>query len=370
LGFLSSSNYFDPLSFSGTLYSMHQSLSRHAHVVPLGHPYLPSRYRDWLRRLKGLGPQQRRDKRGTLLLLDRFRRIVEKQLKVQPVDLLFAPVASAELSVVDAKPPALYASDATFKLLHQTYGITPSTEWVAFREDCERVAIEKSAGLSYSSTWAAESATRDYGAPQEKIRVIPYGANVNEVPDIDELRKRQFQPPWKLVFIGVNWHRKGGDIALRAFEALRGRGVEVELTVIGSEPPGEDNELPVRIIRNLDKRRSRDRTLFREILLASHAMLFPSRGDCSPIALCEAAAYGIPVVAADVGGISSIITEHTGRLMPTGSTPEDYATAVMDLIGDPQRYRNLVLSSRQRYDEVLNWDKWAQSLLAFSEQFV
>ena len=54
-------------------------------------------------------------------------------------------------------------------------------------------------------------------------------------------------------------------------------------------------------------------------------MLFPTRADCTPIALCEAAAYGIPVVAADVGGISSIVTPNTGRLMPATSTPEDYA---------------------------------------------
>jgi hypothetical protein len=42
----------------------------------------------------------------------------------------------------------------------------------------------------------------------------------------------------------------------------------------------------------------------------------------------------------------------------------------MDVIGNSQRYQDLVLSSRQRYDELLNWDKWAQLLLAFSEQLV
>jgi glycosyltransferase involved in cell wall biosynthesis len=295
---------------------------------------------------------------------------VDKQLKAQHVDLVFAPVASAELSVVNLKQPVLYASDATYKLIRQTYGIAPSAEWIAFREEHERIAIEKSTGLSYSSAWAAESAMRDYGAPQEKICVIPYGANVDEIPDVSELRNRQFQSPLKLVFIGLDWHRKGGDIALEALQVLRTRGVDVQLTVIGCQPPGDENGRPARVVPFLDKRRSRHRKRFREILLASHVLLFPTRGDCTPIALCEAAAYGIPVVASDVGGIGSILTERTGRLMPTGSTPEDYATAVMDLVRDAQQYQEFVQSSRQRFDEVLNWDKWAQSLLEFSRQIV
>ncbi len=50
--------------------------------------------------------------------------------------------------------------------------------------------------------------------------------------------------------------------------------------------------------------------------------------------------------------------------MPANSTPENYAAAVMDIIGDPLRYRDFVQSSRRRYEEVLNWEKWAESLLA------
>jgi glycosyltransferase involved in cell wall biosynthesis len=146
--------------------------------------------------------------------------------------------------------------------------------------------------------------------------------------------------------------------------------VSAELTIIGSEPPEPINGLPIQAIRFLDKRNAIDRARLNEILLSSHVMLFPARADCSPIALCEAAAYGIPVVASDVGGIGTIVTEQTGRLMPSSSTPEQYADAVVEMIGDADRYRAYIRSSRQRYEELLNWDKWAQSVLTFCEQLI
>ena len=84
------------------------------------------------------------------------------------------------------------------------------------------MAIQKSAGIVYSSTWAAESAMRDYGAPREKICVIPFGANLDDVPTADQIYQKCDRRPWKIVFIGLYWHRKGGDIALKAFDALYG----------------------------------------------------------------------------------------------------------------------------------------------------
>jgi glycosyltransferase involved in cell wall biosynthesis len=168
----------------------------------------------------------------------------------------------------------------------------------------------------------------------------------------------------------MDWHRKGGDIAVEAVEVLAKHGVNAELTIVGSTPPQKPKLPGVRVVPFIDKRRERGRRTFREILLESHFMIFPSRADCSPVALCEAAAYGIPVVASDVGGIRTVVTERNGRLLPSGSTANDYAAALLELMADEHRYRELVGSSRERYEEVLNWDTWSKSLLTFCKQLV
>jgi len=370
IGFMSAKNYLDRHTFSGTLYSMYRSLSRHADVVPLGRPYVPSGHRELIQKIENRIRHALNKPASAEAALRKFARVVEHQLDCSPVDLVFAPVASAELRFVRPGKPLVYASDTTFQCLKRTYGFEMLADEAAQADAAELSVIQNSNGITYSSRWAADSAIRDYGAVENKIRVIPYGANLDEVPESDAIFRKCGQRPWKLVFIGFYWHRKGGDIAIKAFEVLRKRNVDAELPIIGAEPPEPVNGLPIRAIRFLDKRKAADRARLNGILLSSHVMLFPARADCSPVALCEAAAYGIPVVAADVGGLPSIVTEQTGRLMPATSTPEEYADAVMTMIENPDRYHEFIRASRQRYDELLNWDKWATTLLKFCEQLI
>jgi glycosyltransferase involved in cell wall biosynthesis len=370
IGFLSAKNYFDRHAFSGTLYSMYESLSKQAQVIHLGRPHVPSRARDVLQKLQNYRAQRRDHNAAPDPILAKFARVAEKQLAGTQVDAVFAPVASAELRLVTPKEPVLYASDATFKVLRETYEFEMEPQQIAQAETAERSAIQIARGIVYSSGWAAQSAIDDYGADKDKIRVIPYGANLDDIPDKSQIFHKCGRQPWKLVFIGFYWHRKGGDIALKAFDVLRRRGIDAELIIIGAPPPESVDGRTIRIIPFLDKRRSRDRAALREILLSSHVMLFPTRADCSPIALCEAAAFGIPVVAADVGGIKSIVTPQTGRVIHATSAAENYAAAVLDVIGNAHRYREYIRSARQRFDEVLNWDKWARSVVEFCRELL
>ena len=372
IGFLSCKNYFDCRTFSGILHSMYQVLSRHADVVPLGRPYAPTRLRELLIKIENRGLRQKRvssdgDTRPTLT---RFRRSVERQLSKERVDLVFAPVASQELSVMELKPPVVYASDTTCRLLHENYDFGVSAEQLAEAENAERMAIQKSAGIVYPSAWAAESAVRDYGASPEKICIIPYGANLDDVSEAAETTEKCGKLPWKITFIGLDWKRKGGDVALKAFEILRKNGLESELTIIGCEPPRMPTIPGVSVIPFLDKRHLQDRRKLKQILLSSHFLLFPTTADCSPIVLCEAAAYGMPVVAPNVGGISDIVTASNGRLLPRHSLAEDYAAAILELVGDPSHYFDLVRSSRKRYETVLNWDQWGASVVRFCRTFL
>jgi len=370
VGFLSFKNYYDRLSFSGILFNMWRHLGKHMEVVPLGRPFQPSRLRNWLarweeRRCQAAIRQGNPDPRWTSI-----GRIIERQLQDTSIDFIFAPVASRELSVVAVDRPVIYASDTTSKLLIPAYGLRLSPEETADRGAAESRAIRIARGLVYSSTWAADSAVADYGAERDKIRIIPFGANVEEVPKPIETMKKLGAAPWRIVFLGLDWQRKGGDIAIAAFRELLRSHPTAELTIIGSQPPTSKTPPSTRVIPFLNKRTVRGRREFNDILLSSHFMLFPSRADCSPIALCEAAAFGLPVITSDVGGISSIVTPETGRLLPAGSEPIAYADAIAELMSDSAGYGRMVCAARQRYEESLNWDRWAQSLAEFSRHIL
>lgn len=93
---------------------------------------------------------------------------------------------------------------------------------------------------------------------------------------------------------------------------------------------------------------------FADVVNSEHfAFLYTSVFDGLPNVLLEAAAWGLPSVAPDVGGIAEFVVDgETGVLLPSG--PDDaalaaeYADALIALAEDPERRRRLALAAQQR----------------------
>src|SRR5207302_1361596 len=70
------------------------------------------------------------------------------------------------------------------------------------------------------------------------------------------------------------------------------------------------------------------------VLSASDVFVLASQVEGLPIALLEAMAMGLPVVATSVGGTPQVVTQGVeGLLVPSGS-PDALAAAIGDLAGD------------------------------------
>jgi glycosyltransferase involved in cell wall biosynthesis len=102
-----------------------------------------------------------------------------------------------------------------------------------------------------------------------------------------------------------------------------------------------------------------------EALLAQANLLFmPSRVENYGIALCEAAAYGIPSLSSAVGGIPTVVhTGVSGYILSPDSPAEAYAAVLRDCVRDRGRYVALCRSSRRFYDEQLTWDRFGENLM-------
>jgi glycosyltransferase involved in cell wall biosynthesis len=368
VGFLSAQNYLDKNTFSGTLYYMYQALARRndIHLIRLGKPQTP---------YPGYNKLSRVHKNNRFHLMEGdphqaneakpFVARIEAQLAKTPCDVIVAPVASKELYYLNLNTPVMYLSDVTFRLYETLYplNLTPRTR--EFLEQTEVKAIASSQQQVYSSDWAAQSAIHDYHANPDRVHVVPFGANIDTVPAETALQQRSAANPCRLLFIGKDWQRKGGFIAYDAFLALLEQGLAVELTMLGSVPPKDQpiHHANLSIIPYLDKNIPKQRRQFEQLLLQSHFLLFPTRADCSPIAICEANAYGLPVVAAQVGGIPSLITPgQNGYTLPLEATGADYARLIADVVASPEHYHGLSQQARQEYDQRLNWDAWASRI--------
>ena len=281
-------------------------------------------------------------------------------------DFLVVPASHFSVALLWTKTPIVLVSDATFSLLNGYYPDLSDLSALSQQEFfiTEKLALNRAWFTIYSSEWAAHSALTTYGISPDKLKVLPFGANIDpesEPTRQSVLRLRQ-QFTYKLLFMGVDWERKGGAIALECVTALKSMGIDVHLTVCGCEPP-EPVDAAVTVIKYLDKNHPRDYVRFLELLQEADFLLLPTRADCTPISFCEAAAYGLPVITTDTGGIAGVVDEgETGFLLPLEARGSEYAHLIAALYANKLRYDDLVIHARDKYEKELNWRAWATSL--------
>ena len=85
----------------------------------------------------------------------------------------------------------------------------------------------------------------------------------------------------------------------------------------------------------------------RKVLRGADLFLFPSLDEPQGLALLEAAASGVPIVASRTGGIPEMVDESSAVLVPPGD-PEALGSAVVRLLADPARRRALAAAAARR----------------------
>jgi glycosyltransferase involved in cell wall biosynthesis len=306
-------------------------------------------------------------------LRDRHRGTLESyarqaaRLAAPDVDVLFSP-GTIPIAYMESARPIVFWTDATIHGMVDFYpdvtGLCP--ESLADGHAMEQAALDRCALAIYSSAWAARSAVERYGVPPAKVRVLSFGANLARVPthvEMEALIAARSRHTCHLLFLGVDWERKGGALALEVVERLNAAGLPAHLTVAGCEPV-VDGPLPafVTSLGFLDKSRPEQARRLERELGRSHFMILPTLADCTPIIFGEANAYGVPCLAPAIGGIPSVITDHVNGMT---FAPEDgaaaYAAFVFDNFASPA-YAELARSSFNEYLTRLNWNASGRAL--------
>lgn len=370
IAFLTRYNPHDRRAWSGILFHMMTALQRNCGEVTSLGPAGKALYLagGLIRRGILLPLGKNIDYTHTIVLSKALAGTFRRRLGRTRFDVVFAAAARTELAYLETDLPVVYYIDQTARQFRDyARNLRGLTDWaVEQTEHLERRAFWRAEHIVFPSRWAAESALQDYGVPQEKISVIPMGANIEGIPALEEITSRRSKGAsgnCRLLFVGVDWERKGGAIAMNAMCKLRERGVNAELTVIGCSPPAGCTHPKMHVIPFLDKSIPGNRERFNKLLLASDFMLFPTRREAFGIVCCEANAFGLPVLASDGGGVP-VWDGENGILLPVEAGGAAYADAIQGLIEHPARYLPLALGGRRTFEERLNWDAWGRSMTA------
>ena len=280
--------------------------------------------------------------------------------------LVIGVVNAALVSELAEQVSVLNVTDATFALMRGFYSWFDELDrrTAAAAEEMERRSIRLSVHNSFSSDWAAESAVRDYGADPAEVSVIPWGCNIEDVPPVEVRPADQRGDTCRLLFIGIHWLRKGGDVVLAAGEILAERGFPFRIDIVGSAP---DEGLPERPWLTshgyLSKADEGQRAQLQALIQKAGFLFLPTRQDTYGIVFAEASAYGTPSVTRDVGGVASVVRDGVnGIVLPADATAEDFAAAIEAVWRDRARYQELREGARREYEQRLNWTSWARSI--------
>jgi glycosyltransferase involved in cell wall biosynthesis len=297
--------------------------------------------------------------------LKHFSRQVEQKIDSDKQDLIVGS-GGLPLSYLESDLPIVLWTDSTFEAVHNYYEkfTNMSSRSKRDAERAERSLFNRIDWLIITSQWAADSAINHYRFPADRVTVIPRGANIPINPTIDDIRAWVAKRPtdhWKLVFLGKDWKRKGGDIAEATAVELNRRGFPTTLTIVGERPP--DAPTPpdcVKVIGFINKSNPDGWQQFEDILTGAHALLLPTRADCTPIVFNEASALGTPSISTITGAVPSLVREgRNGLLLDLDARAPEYADAVIKMLSDREAYESLCESAYTAYQSQFNWESVA-----------
>jgi Glycosyltransferase Family 4 len=241
----------------------------------------------------------------------------QRRLAREPFDIVFSPGAPP-ISRLRCRQPIVCWADATFASLinhHSSYQRL-CRESVRSGHRTERSALRRCALTLFPSEWAAQSAIADYGVESSKVKVVPFGANLNDPPSTAAALHSADQRTMsgcRLISVGVNWERKGMPRAIALAALLNHRGISTTLTIVGCRPPSGVVLPPfVRIVGFVSKNTVEGESLLARLFTEAHFHVLFTEKTASASSLPKPTPTPCRISPPRLGGIRSAIVDGRG----------------------------------------------------------
>ena len=298
--------------------------------------------------------------RGSL----RAARAVRAELRREPLDALFIHTQTITLfsGTTMSRVPSLVSIDATpknYDTLAEAYGDAVHPGPVEhFKLWAHRSVLGRARRFTTWSEWAKRSLVDDYGADADLVTVIHPGTVLHRFPDPATRRVRR-EGPLRVLFVGGDFTRKGGDLLLDAVRHRMRHPAELHL-VTGADVASDDR---VKVYRGVKPLSPELMKLYAE----ADVFALPTRGDCLAVVLGEAMAASLPIITTPVGAHAEAVeNERNGFVIPVNDAPA-LADRLDRLASDPELGQRLGRASRsigeERFDMHRNANRIADMLV-------
>ncbi|HEX2943424.1 MAG TPA: glycosyltransferase family 4 protein [Rhodopila sp.] len=222
----------------------------------------------------------------------------------------------------------------------------------------ERAMYQRADKILVTAAHVKQTLVQYYGCDAGRITPIMIGANVTAAPSSAALDRYAHQ---RILFVGIDWERKGGPTLLAAFEKVAERFPNATLTIAGCAPPTTHPRVKaLGLIPRADVAAQ---------FASASVFCLPSLVEPSAVASVEAMAFRLPVVATNVGGFPEMIRDgETGLLVPPHD-PDALAEALGILLAQPERAQAMGAAGYQR-SKFFTWDAVGNRFHAETRMFL
>jgi glycosyltransferase involved in cell wall biosynthesis len=248
-------------------------------------------------------------------------------------------------------------------LLHMPLATALDTHHDASAQHSERAVLRAATGVVVTSEWTRQQVLARYAVPAHRVHVARPGAD-RVVAPARPVRGH-------LICVGVLGREKGQDVLVEALAGLAERDWHCVLAGPLDRDPDFVDQLQTRITRLGYGHRIRLTGVLTGAALShtyttADLLVAPSRSETYGMAVTEALAHGLPVIAAAVGGLPEALGStadgtRPGQLVPPGD-PAALAAALGDWLGDERYRRRLRAAARQRRSTLRGWEQTTQEI--------
>jgi glycosyltransferase involved in cell wall biosynthesis len=206
----------------------------------------------------------------------------------------------------------------------------------------ERALMNDTDLFLFESAFARDTYQRTIGTPKGLVRCVFNGVTAGEFDPVVRA-----DDATELAYVGEFRHIKGADLLVDAVARLRADGRPVKVTLAGDGEETASIKAQVERLGLGEAVRFIGHVKARQGFSKGSLLVVPSRGDSMPYVVIEAAAAGIAMIAANVGGIPEIFGPFTDALFAPAN-PAAMAEAIARALDDPAATQERAKSLRER----------------------
>lgn len=224
----------------------------------------------------------------------------------------------------------------------------------------EQQWLRQAKALAFESAWGLERCAEDYNLEDTPLRAVGRGGHI-PLPETDA-----YKGDLILVVIANHFYQKGGDLVFQAFEQLKPLYPQLELHIVGGAPESVVLQTTGVVYHGyLYKERPHDLEKLTQLLAKAFLLMHVTREDVNPLVTTEAGYFGCPCISVEHFAIPELVQhEKTGFLLPYLPDPKEIASAVEQLIKNPQYYRQMRQATWDFNRKNYSWDTIGYQLKA------